>query len=212
MREIFDATLTISPGLPTWPGDPKVILERFSRIEDGADANISRMAIGVHTGTHVDAPYHFVHGAKTVEHLDLDLLTGHAQVVFVDVKGEDIEVSDLQQAGIPRGTDRLLLKTRNSGYWDCIEDGFQRDFAALSPEAAQYLVDLGIQLVGIDYLSIAPFKEGKLTHQVLLRAGMVVIEGLDLRAVQPGRYELYCLPLKLAETDGAPARVILIRE
>jgi arylformamidase len=133
-------------------------------------------------------------------------------VVFVEVKGENIEVGDLQQAGIPKGTDRLLLKTRNSDYWNRIEEGFQQDFAALSPEAARYLVDQGIQLIGIDYLSIAPFKEGKLTHQVLLRAGMVVIEGMDLRAIQPGRYELFCLPLKLAQTDGAPARVILIKE
>lgn len=212
MREIFDVTLTVSPDLPTWPGDPKIVLERFSKIEEGADANISRMDFGVHTGTHVDAPYHFVHGETTVENLDLDLLTGNAQVVLVEVKGENIEVSDLQQAEIPGGTVRLLLKTRNSGYWDRIEDGFQRDFVALSPEAAQYLVDLGVKLVGIDYLSIAPFKDGKLTHQILLKAGMVVIEGLDLRSIQQGRYELFCLPLKLANTDGAPARVILIRE
>lgn len=212
MREIFDVSLTISPLLPTWPGDPKVVLERFSRIEDGADANISRMAIGVHTGTHVDAPYHFVHGAKTVDNLDLDMLVGDAQVAFVDVKGENIEVSDLQQAKIPAGTDRLLLKTRNSDYWGRMNEGFQKDFAALSPDAAQYLVDLGVKLVGIDYLSIAPFTNGTPTHQILLSAEMVVIEGLDLRSVQPGTYTLYCLPLKLASTDGAPARVILTRE
>lgn len=212
MREIFDVTLTINPDMPTWPGDPKVVLERFNKIEEGADANVSRMDFGVHTGTHVDAPYHFVKGATTVENLDLITLVGDAQVVFVDVKGEDIEKSDLINAEIPYGTRRLLLKTRNSEYWNRIEDGFQSGFAALSAEAAKYLVDQGIKLVGIDYLSIAPFKSGKATHLVLLQADVVVIEGLDLRSVEPGRYELFCLPLKLAGTDGAPARVILIRE
>jgi arylformamidase len=212
MREISDITLTISPSLPVWPGDPKVALERFTKMEEGAVANISKMALGVHTGTHVDAPYHFIPGGNTVDTLDLDILVGKAQLVFVDAPGYAIEVDDLRKAGIERGTTRLLLKTRNSEYWDHIENGFQEGFAALSPEASQYLVDLGIKLVGIDYLSIAPFSRGKPTHEVLLKSQMVVVEGLDLRKVQPGKYSLVCLPLKLKDTDGSPARVILISE
>ncbi len=212
MREIIDITLTISPSLPVWPGDPKVSLERFNKMEEGAIANISKMNLGVHTGTHVDAPYHFIPGGDTVDHLNLDILVGNVQVVFVDVSGDTIEVDDLRKAGIKSDTTRLIIKTRNSEYWDHIENGFQEGFAALSPEASRYLVDKGIKLVGIDYLSIAPFNRGQATHEVLLKSQMIVVEGLDLRKVQPGNYSLVCLPLKLKDTDGSPARVILINE
>ncbi len=212
MNEMIDISLTITPELPTWPGDPQVVLERINKIEDGANANVSRLDISVHTGTHVDAPYHFLQNGNTVENLDLNILVGTAQVIFVDAANDTIEINDLKVTGIKPGTTRLLLKTRNSEYWDRIGEGFQTNFAGLSPEASQYLVELGIKLVGIDYLSIAPFKRSRPTHEVLLQSEMIVIEGLDLRKVEPGFYTLVCLPIKLGKTDGAPARVILLND
>lgn len=212
MPEIIDVTVTISSSLPTWPGDPSVVLERIDKIEDGANANVSHMDISVHTGTHVDAPFHFITGADTVENLDLDTLIGPAQVIFVEAAEETIERSHLEQAGVQPGVTRLLLKTRNSEYWNQSDKGFQTGFAGLSADASQYLLELGIKLIGIDYLSIAPYKNSRPTHEVLLGAEVVIIEGLDLRKVEPGLYTLLCMPLKLANTDGAPARVVLLKE
>ncbi len=212
MREIIDVTVTISPSLPTWPGDPSVVLERMDKIDDGANANVSHLDISVHTGTHVDAPFHFIPGGETVENLVLETLIGPAQVINVEVTGDVIDRSHLENAGILPGVTRLLLRTRNSEYWNQIDNGFQTGFAGLNVAASQYLLELGIKLIGIDYLSIAPFSNGRPTHEVLLGANVVIIEGLDLRKAQPGTYTLLCMPLKLANTDGAPARVVLLKE
>jgi arylformamidase len=209
--QTYDVTLTISADLPTWPGDPRVHLERVSKIEEGADANVTRMDIGVHTGTHVDAPYHFLGGQTlTVDQLPLRLLTGRVYVLQIP---DDVDVIDkivLEGMEIPPRTRRLLLKTRNSRYWLRQTIGFQKDFVGVSADGAQFLLERGVKLVGIDYLSISPFKQSRPTHEILLKAGVVIIEGLDLSKVAQGRYNLYCLPLKLAGSDGAPARVILV--
>lgn len=205
----YDISLTISPSLPTWPGDPSVVLERVEKIEDGSDANVSRIDIGVHTGTHVDAPYHFFRNGKTVENINLNLLTGRAYVLYLpDV--DTITASVLEQSQIPPRTRRVLFKTRNSTYWKNNENQFQTDFVALSADGADYLIRRGVKLVGVDYLSVAPFDQSRPTHEILLSAGVVILEGLDLSGVTQGRYTLYCLPLKLAGSDGAPARAILI--
>jgi arylformamidase len=160
-------------------------------------------------GTHVDAPDHFLNNGKTVEKIALSVLSGRAYVLYLP-EADLITAATLEQAEIPPRTRRVLIKTRNSEYWTRQLKEFQTDFVALSPDAAQYLVDRGVKLVGIDYLSIAPYHQGLVAHQILLKAGMVILEGLDLSAVTPGRYTLYCLPLKLAGSDGAPARAILI--
>lgn len=205
----YDITLTISPNLPTWPGDPGVDLERVEKIENGSNANVSRIDLGVHTGTHVDAPFHFLQDGITVDQIDLSLLTGRAYVLHLpDV--DEITASVLENAQIPPRTRRVLFKTRNSEYWADGEDNFQRDFVGLSEDAAKYLVRRGVKLVGIDYLSVAPFKKSRPTHEPLLEAGVVIVEGLNLTEVSQGRYTLYCLPLKIAKSDGAPARAILI--
>jgi len=209
---IYDITVTITPDLPVWPGDPKVVLERVARIEDGANANVSRVAISAHTGTHVDAPYHFLPDGSKVEAMPLEILTGPALVVQI---GEDIPVLSrevLEKTDLPPGAARILFKTRNSRYWAQFPKEFKTDFVGITKDGAEYLVGKGVQLVGIDYLSIAPYKQSRPTHEVLLGAGMVVIEGLDLSEVEPGSYLLYCLPLKLGGADGAPARTILVRE
>jgi arylformamidase len=205
----YDITLTISPDLPTWPGDPGVEIERVEKIEDGSNANVSRVNMGVHTGTHVDAPYHFLQDGITVDQLNLNLLTGRAYVLHLpDV--EVITANVLEDAQIPPRTRRVLFKTRNSELWAGNENEFQTDFVGLSEDGATYLVRRGVKLVGMDYLSIAPFHKSRPTHERLLEAGVVVVEGLNLTEVDQGRYTIYCLPLKIANSDGAPARAILI--
>ncbi len=179
--EILDISLTITNGMVVWPGDPQVKLERVSKIEDGAHANVSRLDMSVHTGTHLDAPFHFVHGAKTIETLPLDVLIGPVQVVHLADEVDLITAQVIRNAGIAAETTRVLFKTRNSAYWLKRVQTFEEDFVAVSADGAQALVDMGMRLVGIDYLSIAPFNDGVPTHQVLLKNEMVVLEGVDLK-------------------------------
>ena len=206
----YDITLTISPDMPVWPGDPAVSLGLVSKIADGANANVSRVEMGVHTGTHVDAPFHFVDGGKTVESLDIKTLVGRAYVVHLDDSVDTIDAATLEAADIPPRTRRVLFRTRNSKQWTKSYKAFDEDFVAIEDDAAKLLVQRGVQLVGVDYLSVAPFGNSRPTHVTLLKAGVVVVEGLDLSKVSQGRYNFYCLPLKLANTDGAPARAILM--
>jgi len=210
--KIHDITITISNDLPTWPGDPKVVLERVNKIEEGANANVSRLNMGVHTGTHVDAPFHFLEDGISVDLLPLSVLIGSAQVVQIKEGVEVITAKDLEGAGIIPEVSRLLIKTRNSRYWAAGEKTFQTTFVAIAEDGAHFLVEKGMKLIGIDYLSIAPYKQSRPTHQALLRSKVVILEGIDLSEVDPGMYQLYCLPLKLAGSDGAPCRVILVEE
>lgn len=212
MKKIYDITLTITPELITWPGDPGISLHRIHKIEDGANANVSELSLGVHTGTHVDAPYHFLPDGKTIETLDLEDLIGPVQVIEIDADVLVLTAAVLKTCGIQPGMKRLLFKTSNSGIWLRGEQSFQTNFVGIPLDGAEYLVELGIRLVGIDYLSISPFKQSKPTHQALLRAGMVILEGADLSQVPAGIYWLVCLPMKLGGSDGAPARVVLISE
>lgn len=208
--KIYDISLTISPGMLLWPGDPPVELERVASMDSGAHANVSRLACSVHTGTHVDAPHHFLNDGRTVEALPLDVLTGPARVVQVPDEVDLVTAGVLEAAAVPPGTLRLLLKTRNSRLWRRGEQEFAPGFVGISPDGAEWLVRHGVKLIGVDYLSVAPYKQSGPTHQALLGPGMIVLEGLDLSAVTPGAYDLYCLPLKLAGSDGAPARAILV--
>ncbi len=210
--KIHDISLTVTPDLPVWPGDPAIVLERVSRMEDGEHNNVSRIACGVHVGTHVDAPYHFIADGKTIEHLALEVLVGAAQVIELPADVRLIGAKDLEQAGIAPGMQRVLLKTCNNRYWGQAGLPFQKDFAALAPDGAAYLVERGVRLVGIDYFSIAPFGDSVPTHRALLGAEVIVLEGINLSQVAAGQYHLYCLPVKLGGSDGAPARAILIEE
>ena len=206
----YDITLTITPEMIVWPGDPSVNIHRISSIAAGDNANVSQMTMSCHSGTHVDAPDHFLNNGKTVESLSLDLLVGRAYVLHLP-NVEMITASVLIHADIPPRTRRLLFKTRNSEYWSKENTHeFHTDFVGLSVDAAEWLVDRNVKLVGIDYLSIAPYKLGIPVHTILLNAGVVVIEGLDLSQVSQGRYTLHCLPLKLGGADGAPTRCILV--
>jgi arylformamidase len=195
--------------MPIWPGEPGIEMVPVKEIEKGARSNVSRLTMSTHTGTHVDAPRHFFADGATVEQLSLRELTGRVYILYlpkIDVITKEI----LKQAVIPPRTRRILFKTRNSDYWVNKKSDFQTNYVAISSDAAQYLVDRNIKLVGVDYLSVAPYDDTITTHQILLTANVIIVEGLNLSKVPPGRYTLYCLPLKLAGADGAPARVILI--
>ena len=208
---LYDISLTIAEDLPVWPGDPEIELKKISQIENGEEANVTHISACVHIGTHVDAPDHFLGNGKTVEDLPLDLLVGPASVVELAVSGQ-ISAVDLQKAIIPEGTKRLLIKTSNSLIWAEGIKEFREDFIALEADAASYLVDQGVQVVGVDYLSVAPFADPAPTHRILLEAGVLIIEGLNLSGVEAGEYTLLCLPLKIKDSDGAPARVLLKKD
>ena len=210
--KILDISVPISPTLPVWPGDPAIVLEQFRAISKGNTSTDSRLACSVHSGTHVDAPAHFIENGSTVEQLPLEVLIGRATVV--ERLNDDIITPDILEAQtLPAGTKRLLLKTKNSDRWTDPAHQFNPDFVALSAESARWMVNKGINLVGIDYLSIQMFKDTEpLTHRILLEAGVIILEGLNLREVNPGEYQLICLPLKLAGSEGAPARAILIEQ
>jgi arylformamidase len=204
--EIIDVSVPIREGMPIYPGDPAVRMELARSRRTGDPANVTRLDFGLHSGTHVDAPVHFLDDGSGVDELPLEAMLGPADVVdATSVEGRAIDESALRTVAVPDDCVRLLLKTRNSRLWD--REGFSEDFVSLDASGAQYVVDRGVLLVGIDYLSIGDAD----AHRVLLGSAVVPLEGLDLRAVEPGRYELACLPLRIAAADGAPARVVLIR-
>lgn len=210
--KIYDITLTITPEIPVWPGDIKVQLERVKKIEDGASDNLSKVRMGVHTGTHMDAPYHFVATGKKIDELPIEMFVGPAQVVQIPDKFDLITADVLKSVKINPKIKRILFKTRNSKIWLSGGNKFQKKFVAISEDAAKYLVKLKMILVGLDYLSVGPFGNGKPTHDILLGAGMTLLEGANLSKVPVGGYVIYSLPLKLGATEGAPARAILVKE
>jgi len=204
---IFDISVPIRERMPTWPGDPGVRISQALSMQRGDPVNVSALAMGAHTGTHFDAPHHFIHGRETVDQLDLEVLVGPCRVFEIPTEDE-IDVTQLR--GLPlKGVKRALFKTANSQLW-ATRDDFYEDFVYLSPVAAKFLVEMGVKLVGVDYLSVESFHaQGAPAHLALLRAGVVILEGLNLAEVPPGDYELIALPLKIAGADGAPARAVL---
>ncbi len=204
---LLDVSLRLSPELPCYPGNPAFELQPVKRIARGDSSNVSALNLGTHTGTHVDAPRHFLDGGAGADELPLDVLVGAARVVHFPRVGA-VTAGQLQDVDL-RGVTRLLIRTDNSAGW-AAGSRFNPDFVYLADDGARLLVERGIRLVGVDYLSVERFKApGAPTHHALLDQGVVVVEGLDLSAAQPGDYELLCLPLKIAGGDGAPARVLL---
>lgn len=205
---IYDISLGLSPDLPVWPGDPPIVLKRVAKIEEGKNANVSHYAASVHSGTHIDAPRHFIQDGVGVEAIPLEVMIGRAYVIDLSKAGQ-LNAETFEGAGIPPRTKRLLLKTKNSELWARGETKFQTDFVGVDSSGANWLARKGVQLVGVDYLSVAPYKQSLEPHTILLGAGIVVLEGLNLHEVRQGRYNLYCLPMNLIGSDGAPARAIL---
>ncbi len=207
---IYDISLPISESIAVWPGDPPVKIKQTSHIAKGDNSTVSHLSLGAHTGTHVDAPAHFIQDGNSVDTLDLNILIGQALVIEA-LNIEIISADVLESLDIPNGCERILFHTQNSDLWEKEYSKFNTQYVGISEDGAKWLVSHGIRLVGIDYLSIAPFKKSKPTHRALLAAGIVVVEGLDLRGIQPDIYQMVCLPLRIVGIDGAPARAILIK-
>lgn len=205
---IYDITVPIRSGMPVYEGDPGIEIKAWSALAQGNSSNVSFLHFGAHTGTHVDAPAHFIEGARKIDALSLEALIGPARVIRVPDDVTEIDPNFLATCDL-EGVERVLFHTRNSSFWN---EGFRKDFTHLSPEAAETLVDLGVKLVGTDYLSIEKFHSGHhRTHLALLSQNVIIVEGLNLTGIETGDYEFICLPLKIAEGagDGAPARAVL---
>lgn len=208
MRRIYDLSVPLASGGLVYPGNPEIHIALQQAIASGASANVSRLEMGSHTGTHVDAPRHFFDDGAGVDTLPLDVLMGPALLIAVAPDVMAVTEEHLRPHDLTHVT-RVLIRTRNSTFLR--ERAFHRDFTYLSPDGAAYLVDHGVKLVGVDYLSVEQFHSGHhRTHRTLLERGVIIIEGLDLSEPPTGVYELHCLPLRLVGLDGAPARAVLL--
>ncbi len=205
---IYDITFPIYEGVPIYEGDPAVKIDVCASIAKGDVANVTKLCFGAHTATHVDAPNHFIEGTRKIHELELEKLIGKCRVIEV---ARDVDAIEPKHLGDLKNVERVLFKTKNSEFWNEANKGFRRDFTYISPEAASCLAET-VKLVGIDYLSVEKFgSKDFATHIALLKKEVVILEGLDLRSVPAGDYELICLPLKIISQtgDGAPARAIL---
>jgi arylformamidase len=210
VNDWIDISVPVRNGMVHWPGDPDFHIERAADQEKGDVATVSRMALGVHTGTHMDAPLHFIRKARSIDTMPLDATVGPARVIPISDR-QSITREELLGHAISAGA-RILFRTANSEHsWK--SDNFDEDFVFISQDAARYLAELGVRTVGVDYLSVGGFrKDGLETHSALLGAGIWIIEGLNLSGVDPGEYELVCLPLRLMGAEGSPARAIVRRK
>lgn len=204
---VHDVSRPLRDGGTIYPGDPEIVFRLHSSIDRGDAANVSALALGSHSGTHVDAPSHFIPGGEPVDRIPLERLIGPATVL--DLPGlASVDAAALARQDL-RGQRRVLLRTRNSAAG--APAGFTPDYCALAPDGAAYLLDRGVELVGIDALSVEPFgSDDFAVHRLLLGRGVVIVEGLDLSAVAAGVYQFVCLPLRLEGLDGGPARAVLI--
>jgi arylformamidase len=203
----IDLSVTVRDSMPHWPDNPPIVLERVMDLRRGDECNVSQLAMGVHSGTHMDAPVHFIHQAAGLDEMPLAATMGEARVVEIKHPRE-ITAGELQEHRLQAG-ERVLFKTSNSARcWQA--EGFVEDFVYITEQAAAHLASTGIQTVGVDYLSVGGYHaDGAKIHRILLEAGIWIIEGLDLSPVTAGRYEMICLPVKLHGSDGAPARAIV---
>lgn len=209
--KILDISLGISPEMLTWPSDPGVSIEAWSRISAGKPANVSELRCGTHTGTHIDPPLHFLAEGTPIDRIPPEVLVGPAVVADLTSVERDIGAAELEGLHLPAGTERLLLHTRNSELWRDPSPKFTEDYVAVTADGARWLVDHGIRLVGIDYLSVEHRgTSGHPTHLTLLQGGVVIVEGVNLDGVPAGDYTLVCLPLKLVGGDGGPSRALLL--
>jgi arylformamidase len=208
MSELIDISVRLRPEMPIWPGSPGVHVTLTRSMDRGDPVTETRLDIDVHCGTHVEGPMHLMAGGAPVQAFPLSAFVGPAWVA--DLQGTRVIGSDaLAEAGIPTGVERLLVRTANSDLWANDAQTFQADFAALTADGATWVVDRGIRLIGLDYLSVQLFEDDPETHRILMRSGVAILEGLNLIAASPGMYRLTCLPLSLDATEAAPARAML---
>jgi arylformamidase len=207
-NQVYDVSLILDENLPSWPGDPPAKLERTARIEAGDEYNCSQMFSSLHWGTHVDAPFHFNPQGWTIDQIPLEVLMGTTTVIELGHPAI-IKLNHLKKYNL-NSVERLLIKTRNSTYWDEPPLHFQKNYTCLSREVAEYFVRLDLKVVGIDYLSIECYDDPEYpVHKILCKQNIIIIEGLDLRQIRPGQYDMICLPLRIKNGDGAPARILL---
>jgi len=212
--KVYDISLPISPHMPVWPGDPPVELQQISSIQHGDHANVSQIKMSVHTGTHIDAPHHFINSGKTINQLPLEKLIGQVLVMEID---EDVDI--ITESVLTNHLDwpmlntekKVLFKTRNSALWKTHPTAFQSDYVGIDKSGAACLANLGLDLIGMDYLSVTPFNETLEPHQILLAQDIILLEGINLSEIERGIYQLFCLPLNIENCDGAPARAILMQ-
>jgi arylformamidase len=210
--DYIDISLSIHPGMLTWPSDPGVEVLPASRISEGKAANVSELHIGSHTGTHVDPPLHFIPDGTPIDQIPPDVFIGSAVVADMLHVEKDIGAAELDALDLPDDVERILLKTTNSELWRDPSPSFPESYVALTADGAGWMVAHGIGLVGIDFLSIEHRgTPGHPTHVTLLNAGIVIVEGLNLGDVEPGNYYFTCLPLRLKDGDGGPSRALLKR-
>jgi len=212
MPRIIDVSVPVGPGMLTYPGDPVVSTERVSDMSSGDSSNVSLVSMSTHTGTHVDPPVHFVADGATIDQVPLDTLIGPARVI--DMRGvSTIGAPELEDREVPASTERLLFLTDWSARWGEVSPTFPEVYTALSPDGARWLVERGVRLVGTDFISIESTGDPTFpVHRTLLGANVAIVEGLDLREVRPGVYTLWCLPLKIRDGDGGPARAVLVSD
>lgn len=206
--KLYDISLPVSSTLPVWPGDPQVALIAAASLSNGDPCNLTEIRMGAHTGTHIDAPYHFLSDGAKIDAIALSTLIGPCLVVDVDAQ-EMIRKDDLIKQNLA-GHSRIIFKTRNSQLWTRSSGKFTADYVAMDTEAASYLAGMKIVLVGIDYLSVDAYQSaGALVHRIFLQNNIVILEGLNLSDVAAGVYELICAPLRLVGCEAAPARALL---
>lgn len=210
---LIDISVPNFPGMPTFPGDPGIAFEPALDMACGGAANVTHVHIGSQTGTHFDTPHHILNNGVTVEQLPLWACYGPARVVEIPPEIQAIDAGVLRQAAPDlKDCERLLLKTRNSRFWQTHPTEFRTDFAALTADGAEYLADLGLLLVGIDYLSVELYgSTGLKAHKALLHHNILILEGVNLNHVEPGEYILAAFPVNYQGLDGAPTRAVLIR-
>lgn len=207
-ENLIDISLPLREGMTTWPNSPGFHLLPVKQLAAGDEVNVSRLDCDVHMGTHIDAPRHFLKDGMTVDQLSLDVLIGPAQVCHLP-DAKHISSKELNDLALPHNVERLLVRTHNSELWSNGVSSFIKDYVALTADAARWLVDHHVRLIGIDYLSVQRYGDDPETHKILLEAGVIILEGLYLADVSPGNYELICLPLYLMGAEGAPARAVL---
>jgi len=212
--EAYDISLPITESLPVWPGDPAVAVRRISKIENGNASNVSQIRMSVHTGTHIDAPKHFFNQGKAIDQLALDKLIGETLVMALDEDVSTISAEVLlnhPQSKLLDHASKVLFKTKNASFWRTHQEKFQEDYVGIDTSGAEYLAELDLDLIGVDYLSVAAYHDTERPHQILLQKEIILLEGIDLSKVPEGIYSLYCLPILIAGCEGAPARAILVK-
>jgi len=209
---IIDISVPLSKKTPVWEGDKGISVPRVAKIEEGSDFNVSRIELGVHAGTHIDAPFHVFENGNTVDQIPLDALIGSVQVVEIPDGISVIDKNCLMKLNFQDGIDRILFKTSHPIYLETDLFHFNKEYVAINSEGAKYLADMDLKLIGVDCFSVSSYDDLKQPHMILLDRGIVLLENIDLRQVVPEIYKLICLPMKIIGTDGAPVRAVLIEE